>query len=114
MGTLIKPKGTNVVINNTADTNSTLQKHKTKSFAEGGAKFIDDAVLHTYNFYAIQALENCEVDIGNCVFLDSFTDFNADFDIPTGTIIYISGSAIQFKTGTKAIIYQRSLADPND
>tara|TARA_R100001463_G_scaffold111521_3_gene166378 strand:- start:188 stop:547 length:360 start_codon:yes stop_codon:yes gene_type:complete len=112
---LLKPKPIQQVANSTDKTNDTQKKHKLKSFAEGGAKYIDDTNEHTINFYAIQAISNCEVDIGSgTVLLDTFVDFDADFDIPTGCIVYISGSKIQFKTNSKAIVYRRSLQDPHD
>ena len=113
---LLKPKPIQQVANSTDKTNDTQKKHKVKSFAEAGAKYIDDTNEHEINFYAIQAIENCEVDIGNCVFLTdpAFTDFDVDFPIPSGCIVYISGSKIQFKTGSKAIVYRRSLQDPHD
>ena len=111
---LLKPKGSRQVANFTKETNETQLRHKKKSFAEGGAKFIDDTNEHTMNFYAIQAIANCEVDISGCTLLSSFTDFDADFDIPTGCIVYISGTKIQFKTNSKAIVYVRDAQDPSD
>ena len=111
---LLKPKGSRQVANFTKETNETQLRHKRKSFAEGGAKYIDDTVEHTMNFYAVQALENCEIDISGCTLLDPFTDFDVDFEVPAGCIIYISGSKIQFKTNTKAIVYVRDAQDPAD
>tara|TARA_R100000152_G_C6727029_1_gene152173 strand:+ start:412 stop:774 length:363 start_codon:yes stop_codon:yes gene_type:complete len=113
---LLKPKPIQQVANSTNKTNDTQKKHKLKSFAEAGAKFIDDTNEHNINFYAVQAIENCEVDISGCTLLTNpaFEDFDVDFEIPSGCIIYISGSKIQFKTNSKAIVYRRSLQDPHD
>ena len=112
---LLKPNTNQRTANSTKETNETQLRHKRKSFAEGGAKYIDDTNVHIMNFYAIQAISNCEVDIGaGTVLLDTFIDFDADFDIPTGCIVYLSGSKIQFKTNSKAIVYVRDAQDPGD
>ena len=113
---LLKPKGSRQVANFTKETNETQLRHKKKSFAEGGAKFIDDTNEHDINFYAVQAIENCEVDISGCTLLTNpaFDGFDVDFEIPSGCIVYISGSKIQFKTNSKAIVYVRDAQDPSD
>jgi|TARA_R100000084_G_scaffold103701_1_gene59817 hypothetical protein len=111
---LLKPNTNQRVANSTKETNETQLRHKSKSFAERGAKYIDDTSEHIMNFYAVQALENCEIDISGCSLLGSFTDFDVDFEIPSGCIIYISGTKIQFKTNSKAIVYVRDAQDPFD
>ena len=111
---LLKPNTNQRTANSTKETNETQLRHKRKSFAEGGAKYIDDTSEHTMNFYAVQAIENCEVDISGCSLLAAFTDFDVDFEIPSGCIIYISGTKIQFKTNSKAIVYVRDAQDPGD
>jgi len=110
---LLKNNDNQRVANFTKETNESVNKHKSKSFAERGAIFIDDTDEHPVDFYAVQAIANCEVDISGCTLLDTFTDF-PDFEIPVGCIVYISGSKIQFKTNSKAIVYLRSKQDPAD
>ena len=109
---LLKRNSAQTTAKNTGDTDLTVAKHKLKSFAEGGALYVDDAIQHETHFYAVQAIENCEIDISGCVLLGQFTEFDVDFPIPAGCIIYISGSKIQFKTNTKAIVYKRAEQDP--
>jgi hypothetical protein len=109
---LLKRNSAQKTANNTAATDLTAAKHKLKSFAEGGAIYIDDTIQHEHHFYAIQAIENCEVDISGCDLLPQFTEFDADFPIPSGCIVYLSGFKVQFKTGSKAIVYKRAEQDP--
>jgi hypothetical protein len=76
-------------------------------FGKSGAKFIDDTSTsaHDEGFYAIQGINSCKLDVSDCTFGDGMVDFDADFIIPNGTIIYgdfvkislDSGSCIAYK-----------------
>ena len=76
-------------------------------FGKSGAKFIDDnsSTAHTEGFYAIQGINSCKLDVSDCTFGDGMVDFDQDFIIPNGTIIYgdfvkislDSGSCIAYK-----------------
>ena len=79
-----------------------------QDFGKNGAKFINDthASNHTGNFYAIQGIANCTLDCtSGSTFGPGMEDFDADFVIPNGAIIYghftkvvlAGGSCIAYK-----------------
>ena len=82
-----------------------LKDTMVQGYAKQGAPFINDAAHHTEGYYAIQGINSAKLDISDCVFGCGMTDFDADFVIPNGAIIYgnfntfslDSGSCIAYK-----------------
>jgi hypothetical protein len=71
-----------------------------------GAKFIDDAGLHDEGFYAIQGINSAKLDVSDCVFGGSMEDFDADFVIPNGAVIYGNFKTVSLDSGS-CIAYKK-------
>jgi len=85
----------NIITNKTLDRSNPM-----------GAKFIDDNGSHDEGFYAIQGIANAKLDASDCVFGGSMEDFDADFVIPNGAIIYGDFKTVSLDSGV-CIAYKK-------
>lgn len=82
---------------------------KQLEFGTQGAKLINDTATdaHTEGFYAIQGINSCKLDVSDCTFGGGMVDFDADFVIPNGAIIYGDFTKISLDSGS-CIAYKKS------
>ena len=77
-----------------------------QDFGKNGAIFINDTSPHVDEYYAIQGISAAGIDVSGCTFETSMTDFDADFVVPNGAIIYGHFSKITL-TGGSCIAYKK-------
>ena len=77
-----------------------------QGYAKQGATFINDTAQHTAGYYAIQGINAAKLDVSDCVFGGGMTDFDADFTIPNGAIIYGNFSTVSLESGS-CIAYKK-------
>lgn len=77
------------------------RSHMTLDFGLRGAIFINDNAAKTGPFYAIQGISNCELDFTSGGTVGTgMTDFDVDFTVPDGAVIYGNFKTIKTTTTT--------------
>ena len=85
-----------------------LRDTMSHDFGKNGAIFIDDTLdTHTGEFYAIQGINSAGLDCtSGTTFGSGMEDFNADFTIPNGAIIYGHFTKVRLTAGS-CIAYKK-------
>jgi hypothetical protein len=87
-----------------------LRDSMVMDFGKQGAIFINDNAAKTGPFYAIQGISNCELDFTSGGTVGSgMTDFDVDFTVPNGAIIYGNFTTVKTVTSTacECIAYKK-------
>ena len=84
----------------------TVAEAQNAGMGQAGSVFIDDTAQHTAGYYAIQGINAAKLDVSDCVFGSGMTDFDADFTIPNGAIIYGNFSTVSLESGS-CIAYKK-------
>jgi hypothetical protein len=91
-----------------------VQRNVNRSFSEQGSKFINDTSTsaHVDEFYAIQGINNCTLDFTSgagtqCLVGPGMIDYDANFVIPNGVIIYGDFRKITLAAAGSCIAYSK-------
>ena len=84
-----------------------LRDTMSQDFGKNGAIFINDTANHDDEYYAIQGINSAGLDCtSGTTFGSGMTDFDADFTIPNGAIIYGHFTRVKL-TGGSCIAYKK-------
>jgi hypothetical protein len=83
-----------------------------QDFGKNGSVYIDSTTAVSGEFYAIQGISSAELDFttggGNQTVTDgSMVDYDADFVVPNGAIIYGHFTKVRLKTAGACIAYKK-------
>tara|TARA_R100001591_G_scaffold28609_1_gene39484 strand:+ start:127 stop:462 length:336 start_codon:yes stop_codon:yes gene_type:complete len=85
-----------------------------QDFGKNGSVFIDDDTAVLGDFYAIQGINSCKIDLttgsgtgGQTKVGSGMEGYDADLSIPNGAIIYGHFTKIRLKPGGSCIAYKK-------